>query len=138
MTPADIDRSVWQEIARQAPATLAFLLISFFMISQFVKTNSKLTSQLMEFLKNENTRNSNALDGVAKSLQDMGANIVNRLDEHDRCVEPKVLSALERYNGQDRRQGEGRRETNGVHQTPASHTKVTRHNRKTAPTENSE
>ena len=110
-----VSTQFWESLADQVPGLVAFLVVMMIVVSQFIKANKEITKMLMENMKARDTQTTNAMEKISNSLEAMGNSIVARLDQHDKDVEPKVMSALERYNGQDRRQGEGRRATNGIH-----------------------
>lgn len=109
MTPA-VPESVWLEMARQVPAVLAFLLIAGIIVQVFIKSIRSLTNDWMTFLQKQSEGTENALAKVALNLETMGSRIVDRLDQHDRQVETKMVNALQRYEGIERRKEDRRHE----------------------------
>jgi hypothetical protein len=109
MTPP-LPESVWLEMARQIPAVLAFLLIAGIIVQLFIKSIRSLTNDWMSFLQKQSEGTENALAKVALNLETMGTRIVDRLDRHDQAVETRVVNALQRYKGIERRIEERRLE----------------------------
>ena len=98
--------NVWIEIARQVPAVLAFLFIVMVINRNYINQNSTIINSFLSHLQAQNEGEKAAMKEIAASLETMGTKIVDRLDQHDDAVETKVVQAIQRYNGIERRHAE--------------------------------
>lgn len=111
--------SVWVEIARQVPAVLAFLVIVMIINRNYIAQNSTIINSFLGHLQKQDEGDKKAMKEIANSLEAMGVSIVKRLDEHDNCVEGKVISAIQKER------------TMQAYGTTVTQTTITKRNRRT-------
>ncbi|MDR3572859.1 MAG: hypothetical protein P4L50_03275 [Anaerolineaceae bacterium] len=91
-----VNASIWQSLADQVPALVAFVLAIVFIVVLFIRAVTDITKSWQEFICEQNKSTTDALNAITAQLREMTRDIKNQIAEHDQHVDERIIEISER------------------------------------------